>query len=50
VYGRNIGGSEEYIKNGISNRLTEIPEVTEAIWMGVRCSIISYAGLINKLL
>jgi hypothetical protein len=45
VFGRNTGGSVVYIKKGISNRMTEIPEVKKTIWMGVECNVILHVGL-----
>jgi hypothetical protein len=42
VFSENI----EYIKNGISNRVVQIPEVKEAKWMAVRAKFTSYVGLI----
>jgi hypothetical protein len=46
VFGRNTGELAVYIRNGISNRFTEIRKMKEIIWMGVRCNAISHVGLI----
>jgi hypothetical protein len=46
VFGRNTRIRSLYIKNAISSRFVEIPEVKEIIWMEFRINGTSYDGLI----
>jgi hypothetical protein len=46
VFGRNTGGSVEYIKIGISDGVIEIPEMKKTIWMGIGSNAILHVGLV----
>jgi hypothetical protein len=46
VFGKNTGGSVDYIKIGISNGINEIPEMKKTIWMGIGSNDILHVGLL----